>query len=84
MDIKSPARVMEEKSCESSSSRSVTPPISASALHAASQAAQASSLEESIKIVPGHLRRRSGTPASVKSRVSLFCDDIATIEILLI
>lgn len=74
MDMKSPARVMEEKSCESSSSRSVTPPISASALHAANQAAAAAavSIEESIKIVPGHLRRRSGTPASVKSRVSRF------------
>lgn len=73
MDMKSPARVMEEKSCESSSSRSVTPPISASALHAANQAAAAAavSIEESItKIVPGHLRRRSGTPASVKSRES--------------
>ena len=80
MELKSPARVMEEKSCESSrSSRSATPPVSASALMASSAvvAGQSVSSVESprddslLNKVPSHLRRRSGTPASVRSRVSL-------------
>ena len=77
MELKSPARVMEEKSCgeSSRSSRSATPPVSASALMAASSAASsmtgqvAESPAELSKIPVSHLRRRSGTPASVRSRV---------------
>jgi len=79
MDLKSPARVMEEKSCESSrSSRSVTPPVSASALMASTAvvAGQSVTSVESLRDdtlaskMPSHLRRRSGTPASVRSRES--------------
>merc|ERR1719232_563159 len=74
MELKSPARVMEEKSCgeSSRSSRSATPPVSASALQAANQAvaaAVASADNDAMKLT-GHLRRRSGTPASVRSRES--------------
>jgi len=88
MDMKSPARVMEEKSCgeSSRSSRSATPPVSASALHAANQAAnqanivsaasEAASTGESpsdsatLHKLTTHLRRRSGTPASIRSKES--------------
>ena len=91
MDMKSPARVMEEKSCGESSrstnSRSATPPVSASAMHAANQAASgnitslaqdqaAESPSDSAAMkLTSHLRRRSGTPASsrsCKSKVSIF------------
>ena len=81
MDMKSPARVMEEKSCgeSSRSSRSTTPPVSASALHAANQAAStmvsaqadvASPSDSAPVKLTSHLRRRSGTPASIRSKVS--------------
>ena len=80
MDMKSPARVMEEKSCgeSSRSSRSTTPPVSASALHAANQAAStmvsaqadvASPSDSAPVKLTSHLRRRSGTPASIRSKV---------------
>lgn len=81
MDMKSPARVMEEKSCgeSSRSSRSTTPPVSASALHAANQAAStmvsaqadvASPSDSAPVKLTSHLRRRSGTPASIRSKES--------------
>lgn len=76
MELKSPARVMEEKSCgeSSRSSRSATPPVSASALMASSTASSvtgqvAESPAELPKMPVSHLRRRSGTPASGRSRV---------------
>ena len=76
MELKSPARVMEEKSCgeSSRSSRSATPPVSASALMASSAGSSvtgqaAESPAELSKMPVSHLRRRSGTPASVRSRV---------------
>ena len=86
IELKSPARVMEEKSCgeSSRSSRSATPPISASALQAATQAAAAAAVAAASTADLGspsdpsaalklsnHLRRRSGTPASIRSRVSI-------------
>ena len=88
MDMKSPARVMEEKSCGESSrstnSRSATPPVSASAMHAANQAASglqplaqdqaAESPSDSAAMkLTSHLRRRSGTPASSRSCKSKVC-----------
>ena len=89
MDMKSPARVMEEKSCGESSrstnSRSATPPVSASAMHAANQAASgnitslaqdqaAESPSDSAALkLTSHLRRRSGTPASSRSCKSKVC-----------
>ena len=78
MDLKSPARVMEEKSCESSrSSRSATPPVSASALMASTAVAAGQTVtsvesprdDSLVNKMPSHLRRRSGTPASIRSRV---------------
>merc|ERR1712029_327724 len=77
MELKSPARVMQEKSCgeSSRSSRSATPPVSASALMASSTASSvtgqvAESPAELPKMPVSHLRRRSGTPASGRSRES--------------
>jgi len=87
MDMKSPARVMEEKSCgeSSRSSRSATPPVSASALHAANQAASTLVSAPADVVSPSdsapvkltsHLRRRSGTPASIRSKVSTESEDL--------
>ena len=79
MDVKSPARIIEqtnEKSCENSSrsSRSATPPISASGLLVTSTPNAiddtSNNTNDSLPMKSLHLRRRSGTPASVRSRVS--------------
>ena len=77
MDIKSPARIIEEKSCENSSrsSRSATPPISADRSiivgSTPNDMNETSNTNDSMPIKSVHLRRRSGTPASIRSRVSI-------------
>ena len=77
MDIKSPARIIEEKSCENSSrsSRSATPPISADRSiivgSTPNDINETSNTNDSMPIKSVHLRRRSGTPASIRSRVSI-------------
>ena len=72
MDIKSPARIIEEKSCENSSrsSQSATPPISADR-STNLDINETSNTNDSMPIKSVHLRRRSGTPASIRSRVSI-------------
>ena len=75
MDMKSPARIIEEKSCENSSrsSRSATPPITSAAglqLLAGTSNDNENNTNDSMPTKSVHLRRRSGTPASIRSRVS--------------
>ena len=75
MDMKSPARIIEEKSCENSSrsSRSATPPITSAAglqLLAGNSNDNENNTNDSMPTKSVHLRRRSGTPASIRSRVS--------------
>ena len=75
MDLKSPARIIEEKSCENSSrsSRSATPPITSAAglqLLAGNSNDNENNTNDSMPTKSVHLRRRSGTPASIRSRVS--------------
>ena len=74
MDLKSPARIIEEKSCENSSrsSRSATPPITSAAglLLAGNSNDNETNTNDSMPTKSVHLRRRSGTPASIRSRVS--------------
>ena len=76
MDMKSPARIIEEKSCENSSrsSRSATPPITSAAglqLLAGNSNDNENNTNDSMPTKSVHLRRRSGTPASIRSRVSI-------------